>query len=156
MDRGTIALIVYAAGTLLFAFMLGGTFFEHVMLIPRWREPGGLAAWRSFTGDHHNGYFFLPFGFAALVCLAGGTALGWQTSPARNPYAFAATAILLAGLIFTGVYFIPRNRLLFLPSTPLRDDAEAAALLKQWIGAQYVRLTLLLGGLASAVIGLRK
>src|SRR5882724_11148309 len=147
MDRRALAVVIFALGTICFAFVVGGNLYEQVVCVPSWRAPGGLEAWRTFTGDHHAGYFFLSLAPAALILLAVGTALGWSRMPARNPYALFATVAVLAMLVFTLVYFLPRNRLLFVPATATSDAAEAAAVLKEWIVGNYVRLAVAISGL---------
>ena len=155
MDRSTIAIVLLALGAVCIALVLGGNIYEQIVCVPQWRSPRGLEYWRSI-GERHPGYFFLTFAPASLVCLAAGTAVGWRSSPMRNPYALYATLAVLAALIFTRVFFLPRNRLLFFPATATPDMALAGVLLEQWIVGNYVRVAVTLSGLASALVALRR
>lgn len=156
MDASSISLVLFALGTVCLSFVIGANVYEQVVCVPNWVRPGGLEAYRAFARDRHAGYFFLTFAPAALVCLAAGTALGWKAPGARDPYALYATLAVLGALIFTRVYFIPRNRLLFLPATATHNDSQATVLLRQWIVGNYVRVAVAVSGLVSALIALRK
>jgi hypothetical protein len=155
IDRSSIALVVFLVGTVCMSFVLGANIYEQVVCVPKWRTLAGLQAWRAFTGDLHAGYFFLTFAPAGLVFLAIGTALGWSQSPARNPYALYATLVVLGVLIFTRVYFIPRNVRLFLP-TGTQDEVEATTLISEWVIANYFRVAFMLTALVSALIAARR
>ncbi len=156
MNGVGVAIVFLSFGTLCFAFVIGGNLYEQVVCVPKWRAPGGLRAWRTFTGERHAGYFFLPTAAIALVCLATGTALGWRQSAARDPYALVATLSVFAALLFTRLYFIPRNRLLFMPATAIDDAQREGTLMNQWATANYVRVAISLVALASALMALRR
>jgi len=156
MASSEVAIALFGLGAACFAFVIGGNLYEVVVCVPRWRSPGGLQAWRTFTGPRHAGYFFLSFAPIALVLLAAGTALGIGDAPQRTPWAIYTTAAVLAMLVFTRVFFIPRNLRLFMLPTVTSDDDEAARLLRQWIAGNYVRVALSLTALASAIVALRR
>src|SRR5258706_13737230 len=113
MSRDTTAVVLLSLGTVGLAFVAGANLYEQVFCIPSWRTPEGWQAWRTLTEHRNAGVFFLPAAGGGLLCLAAGTALGWNHPAARNPYALAATLAMLAALVLTGAFFVPLNMRLF-------------------------------------------
>jgi len=156
MSRELASVVLVGMGAVALAFVIGANIYEQMICVPQWRTPEGMTAWRVMTSGVHPGYFFLTFAPTSLLLLGLGTAIGWNHPVERNLWALGATAAVLAGLILTKVHFLPLNSLLFLHPPPEQTHEEVLAMLRSWVGVNYARVAITLGGLISALVALRR
>jgi Domain of unknown function (DUF1772) len=152
----SIGLVFLGLGTAGLAFVIGANLYELVVVVPAWRSMDGLRTWREVIARRHPGYFFLTVAPSALLCLVVGTGLGWSHSGRRTAFSLAAVAALLAGLVFTKVFFVPRNRKLFLEPPSDESEGEVRQLVHQWIAANRLRVLIAGIGLMCALIAIHQ
>jgi hypothetical protein len=155
MNRETAAVVVFSLGTAALAFVLGANLYELIFLIPNWRTPEGLQAYRTLVAHRSPALFFQPLGNLSIVCLVVGTVLGWPSAAARRPWALGTTLAMLSALALTLAFFLPLNLRLFV--RPLNDAwPEVAKLVDRWAALGYLRLAITGGALVAAMGGLRR
>ena len=127
--------------------VLGGSLYQMIAEVPNWSTNPAeeLQAYRQFFRLSHAGYFFQTLVPFTLLSLLAATALLWNQGRAlRRPL-----LLLLAGLVvnevFTFAYFMPRNLVLFLPSTASIDADTVNTMAREWKMANYPRLVVTLG-----------
>jgi len=148
MTRALLWVSVLAWGIL-----LGGKLFDHVVLVGAWSAspPESLELLPygpRFPVD--TGDYFFPSSVALLLCSLGVFISGWRTPPRYRVWLFLPPPMLLVILIFTVVWFWPANRALWQialgAGDALEDPAEIAALVRQWV--IYDRMRIAAGALA--------
>ena len=69
-------------------------------------------------------------------------------------YLVVALASVVATLVFTLVYFIPRNRMLFFEPVEEQPGDRSRELVRQWERANVVRLLIQVPGVAASLFAL--
>jgi len=140
--------MLLAIGTINLGLLIGGNVFEQLYVMPGCRQAGGIATWKAFN-TRNVALFFLPLAVSAGLCLVASTALVYSDAK------LVAMASVVAALVLTGAYIIPRIVRVFARPRPGQTEAESLRLLGQYRSANRVRLVLAFSGLVCAVIALR-
>jgi hypothetical protein len=133
--------------------ILGAGLFQAVVDVPNFssRLPDTVHDFRACVRYSHPGYFFQVLVPIIVVSLLVSVTTGWNTPRARNRWVIGALAGIVGVEIFTFVYFMPRNDILFFGDLGRfsADVITAAAL--EWKNAQWLRLVVLAAATASAI-----
>jgi hypothetical protein len=69
-------------------------------------------------------------------------------------YAVVALASVVATLVFTFLYFFPRNRMLFFEPVEEQPGKRSREMVRQWERANVVRLLIQVPGIAASLFAL--
>jgi hypothetical protein len=147
----TDALLI--AGVLGQSTVLGANLFEYVVVVPNWRQPGGVAAYRALMRRRHPGHFFQTLVPATVVALLAALVVTLLTD---GPAVLIATALatVVVAEAFTLLYFMPRNRALFLAPVEAEPGARSMRLVNEWAVAAAIRIVLIAVGVLASLVGL--
>jgi hypothetical protein len=145
--------VVLALAVFCQSAMLGAGVFDAIVHSPNWRRAESLLAYRKLFQSRHPGHFFPVLASVTTVLLVAALLLS-VLSAASWAYAAVALASVAATMVFTLSYFIPRNRMLFFDPVEERPGPRSLALVRQWEGANVVRLLIQVPGVAASLIAL--
>lgn len=138
--------------------LLGGKLFDLRVLAGAWSAAPPESLQLLPYGPHYpvdTGEYFFPSSVALLICSFGALVSGWRTPPGYRVWLALPPLMMALTLAFTILWFWPANAALWAvaKSAPnaLQNRDEIAALAHQWIAYDWVRVTMGLVGLVSAV-----
>lgn len=154
MTRGLLWVAVVAWGVL-----LGGKLFDHVVLVGAWSADPPASLSLLPYGERYpvdTGDYFFPSSVALLLCSLGLFVSGWRT-PWRYRFSLVLPPLmLLVILVFTVRWFWPANAELWRVAQgapdALRDPSEIAAVVRQWVAFDRVRIV---AGLVAFLLSVR-
>jgi hypothetical protein len=127
--------------------------FDAVVHSPNWRQAESLLAYRKLFQSRHPGHFFQVTAPVTIILLVTALILS-LLSAANGVYAVVALASVMATAVFTLIYFIPRNRMLFFEPVEEQPGNHSRELVRQWERANVVRLLIQVPGVAASLIAL--
>ena len=143
---------------LAWGILLGGKLFDLRVLVGAWSAapPESLSLLPygpRFPVD--TGEYFFPSSVALLVCSFGALITGWKTPPGYRVWLVLPAAMLLVTLIFTILWFWPRNAALWAVASgapnAVRDQAEILRMVREWVTYDWLRVVVGMVGFASSV-----
>ena len=156
--RGRFTRMFLWISVLAWGILVGGKLFDLRVLVGSWSAspPESLSLLPygpRFPVD--TGDFFFPISVALLVCSFGGLIAGWNT-PSRFRILLAVPAVmLLVTLVFTVLWFWPANAALWAVArgapNAMRDHAEVAELVRQWVRYDWLRVAVGLVGFVCSI-----
>jgi len=135
------------------AALLGANLFEYVVSVPNWRQPDGLVAYRTLMRRRHPGHFFQTLVPVTTLLLIAALILGWRSQPALIGAGLASVVI---AEVFTLIYFMPRNRALFLSPVEAEPGALSMRLIREWSVAAVIRLAIVSIGVLAGLVALAR
>ena len=133
--------------------MLGAGVFDAVIHSPNWRQAESLLAYRKLFRSRHPGHFYQVTAPATIILLVTALILSLLDA-ASSVYAVVALASVVATMVFTRIYFIPRNRMLFFEPVEGQPGKRSRELVRQWERANVVRLLIQVPGIAASLFAL--
>ena len=133
--------------------LLGAGVFDAVVHSPNWRQAESLLAYRKLFQARHPGHFFPAMASVTTILLVASLILS-LLSAASWAYAAVGLTSVAATMVFTLVYFIPRNRMLVFDPVEERPGQRSRELVRQWEGANVVRLLVQVPGVAASLFAL--
>jgi hypothetical protein len=143
---------------LAWGILVGGKLFDLRVLVGAWSasppESLGLLPYGPrFPVD--TGDYFFPSSVALLVCSFGGLIAGWNTPSRFRALLAVPPLMLLATLAFTVLWFWPANAALWAVAqgapNAMRDQAEVAELVRQWVTFDWVRVAVGMAGFVCSI-----
>lgn len=134
-------------------FWFGGNLYESVVLSPNWSAspPASLIKLRQLFHITNPTHFFIPMAPVTVLATVAALIVGWKRAGNRRIWFILSSLCAVVGLAFTGIYFIPRNMILFTEAMDVLTDSEVIAMANEWITASYIRLVILAIGYFSAI-----
>jgi hypothetical protein len=133
--------------------ILGAGVYQAVVDVPNFsgQLPDSVRDFRACVRYSHPGYFFQALVPIIVASLLVSMTTGWNTPRARNRWVIGALAGTVGVEIFTFLYFVPRNDILFFGdlSRFSADVITTAAL--EWKNMQWLRIAALAAGTAAAI-----
>lgn len=127
--------------------------FDAVVHSPNWRQAESLLAYRKLFRSRHPGHFFQVTAPATIILLVTALILS-LLSAASWVYAVVALASVVATAVFTLIYFVPRNRMLFFEPVEEQPGKRSREMVRQWERANVVRLLIQVPGIAASLFAL--
>lgn len=127
--------------------------FDAVVHSPNWRQAESLLAYRKLFLSRHPGHFFQVTAPTTIVLLVTALILS-LLSAASWVFAVVALASVVATAVFTLIYFVPRNRMLFFEPLEEQPGKRSREIVRQWERANVVRLLIQIPGIAASLIAL--
>lgn len=145
--------VVFALATFSQSALLGAGVFDAVVHSPNWRQAESLLAYRKLFRSRHPGHFFQVTGPATIILLVTALILS-LLSTASWVYAAVGLASVVATVVFTLIYFVPRNRMLFFEPVEEQPGKRSREMVHQWERANVVRLLIQVPGIAASLFAL--
>lgn len=143
---------------LAWGILLGGKLFDLRVLAGAWSaSPPGSLSLLPYGPNYpvDTGQYFFPSSVALLVCSFGALITGWKTPPSYRVWLVLPAVMMLVTLIFTVLWFWPRNAALWAIAkgspTAIRDPAEVVRLARQWVTYDWLRVAMGAVGFVSAI-----
>lgn len=145
-NRPRIGFALFSLILVVYCIIVGGNVYQLIAEVPNWAaDPArALVIHRQFFHLSHAGYFFQTFVPFAILGLLGSTVLLWNRPRAANRWLLLALTGVVAAEVFTLVYFLPRNFILFLDPIGHVPTDTLLTTARQWQMANYLRLALVL------------
>ncbi|WP_247648527.1 DUF1772 domain-containing protein [Saccharomonospora xinjiangensis] len=142
-----LLIILAAATTVSFGAVLG----ETVMLYPNiFRDPpSSLVEAREFLVAGSPSDFFPPLGLAIVVASLAAVGATWRRKGIRAYVAGAAVVYLCCELLFSAVWFWPRNEIMFVDPVGTHSPELLRATAREFVAGHWVRLA---GGAITAAL----
>ncbi|WP_024873880.1 DUF1772 domain-containing protein [Saccharomonospora piscinae] len=143
----TLLIALTAATTVSFGAILG----ETVMLYPNifLDPPQSLVRAREFLVAGSPSDFFPPLGLAIIVLGAVAVLATWRRPGIRWYVAGAAAAYLCCELVFSAVWFWPRNEIMFVDPVGTHSAQFLRTTAEEFVAGHWARLA---GGAATAAL----
>lgn len=145
--------VVIALATFCQSALLGAGMFDAVVHSPNWRQAESLLAYRKLFHSRHPGHYFQIAAPAAIILLVTALILSLLSSTSWV-YAVVALASVVATAVFTLIYFVPRNRMLFFEPVEEEPGKHSREMVRQWERANVVRLLIQVPGIAASLFAL--
>jgi hypothetical protein len=145
--------VVLALAVFCQSALLGAGVFDAVVHSPNWRQAESLLAYRTLFRARHPGHFYPVTASVTSILLVAALILSLLTA-ATWVHPTVALASVVATMMLTLVYFIPRNRMLFFDPLEERPGRRSRELVRQWEGANVVRLLIQVPGVAASLFAL--
>jgi uncharacterized membrane protein len=154
--RARIVLVLLVLGVVGATMVLGANVYQAIVEVPNWNAdpPATVADFRACVRHSHPGYFFQVFVPLTILSLLVSLGLGWNKPKERNRWVMGALLGVLAAEIFTVVFFFPRNEILFFGPMEKLAASFVAQSAAEWKNAHFLRMAMLIAGVACAVRGL--
>lgn len=156
--RMRITRVLLWGSVLGWGILLGGKLFDLLVLVGAWSlsPPESLSLLpygARFPVD--TGEYFFPSSVALLVCSFGVLISGWKTPPRYRLLLAVPAVMLLVTLIFTVLWFWPRNAALWAVAqgapNAVQDPAEIIRMVRQWVAYDWLRVVVCVVGFVSSV-----
>ena len=156
--RMRITRVLLWGSVLGWGILLGGKLFDLRVLVGAWSlsPPESLSLLpygARFPVD--TGEYFFPSSVALLVCSFGVLISGWKTPPGYRLLLAVPAVMLLVTLIFTVLWFWPRNAALWAVATgapnAVQDPAEVVRMVRQWVAYDWLRVAVVAMGFVCSV-----
>ncbi len=138
--------------------LVGGKLFDLRVLVGAWSaSPPESLSLLPYSPNYpvDTGDYFLPSSVALLVCSFGALIAGWNTPPKFRALLAIPPVMLLVTLVFTVLWFWPANAALWAvakgSANAIRDPAEVAALVRQWVAYDWLRVGVGLVGFVCSI-----
>lgn len=137
--------VLFSLALTTFAVVMGGNIYQLIAEIPNWFNdiPDSLLAFRNFYKVTHAGYFFQTLAPATILCLIVAVILLWNRPKTANKWILATLVSVVLAEVFTGIYFMPRNFILFIDPIDEISTEELVNVANQWKTANYVRMVII-------------
>jgi len=145
--------VVFALAMVFQSALLGAGVFDAVVHTPNWRQAESLLAYRTLFRSRHPGHFFQVTAPATMILLITALILS-LLSAGSWVYAVVGLASVVATAVFTFIYFIPRNRMLFFAPMEEQPGKRSREIVRQWERANVVRLLIQVPGIAASLLAL--
>jgi hypothetical protein len=136
----------FSAALFIFSGVMGGSLYLIIVEVPNWSAdiPDSLDTYRHFFKISHAGYFFQILVPLTIICLIISTVLLWNRPKYANKYLLAVLVGVILAEVFTLIYFLPKNFILFF--NPLHDVTtdELMKVSSQWQTANYLRIAIIM------------
>jgi len=145
--RARITRLLLWISVLAWGILLGGKLFDLRVLAGAWsaNPPESLSLWpygSRFPVD--TGEYFFPASVALLVCSFGALISGWKTPANYRIWLLIPPLLLLVMMVFTVLWFWPRNAALWAIATggpdAVQDRAEILRMTRQWVRYDWIRV----------------
>jgi hypothetical protein len=122
--------------------VMGGNIYQIIAEVPNWSAdiPDSLIAYRSSFHITHPGYFFQSIIPLTILCLITASILLWNRPKAANKWMLIVLGGVVLAEAFTGIYFLPKNFILFLNPLEGVSTDQLIQVSKQWQTANYLRM----------------
>jgi|GEM_PF-2107954 len=139
--RSPTALFIWLS-VITFSLYFSGHLFDMSVIVPNWQlgDQESITRYRQFFHDATPRNYFNPVIFLGAIIPTIALFLGWDIN-LRLRSSIGITAITgIALLVFTFVYFDPKNEYLFY--TEQLDEKVVETMVKQWVYGDIGRLFL--------------
>ena len=138
--------------------VFGGLLLETVWIVPLWSGalPGSLTSW-NINPQHvfDPTTFYWIFTSSTVLAMAGIWIIDWKVPWRRRKWLAAASTCAVAAIVFTFIYFLPRNVWLFQRHGSGLTAEQITTLGNNWVVANWFRLTIIGIGFLCALGGFR-
>ncbi|MEO8066229.1 MAG: anthrone oxygenase family protein [Flavobacteriales bacterium] len=144
--RTTIGYYLLILAFFTFTAATGGGLYQLIAENPNWSAdlPASLIAHRAASTISHAGYFFQTMVPVCILSFIAATILLRNRPQAANRWLLLALGGVLVAEAYTGLYFMPRNFILFLDPIEGVPDETIRRAASEWLSANYVRLVIIL------------
>ena len=144
--RTRLGFTLFSLSLITFGVVMGGNIYQLIAEVPNWSAdmPTTLITFRNAFHVTHAGYFFQTFVPFTILLLIAATILLWNRPKQANRWTLAILGCVVVAEAFTGIYFLPRNFILFLD--PI-DNVSAEDIIrtgKEWKNANYFRVIIVI------------
>lgn len=138
--------LFFSLSFITYGAIVGGNVYQLIAEIPNWAGdiPVSLINYRNFFHNSHAGYFFQTLVPLTILALIVSTILLWNRPPEANRWILSSLIGIILAEAFTGIYFMPRNFILFLDpieGIPVEKLIRAG---NEWQWANYIRLVIVM------------
>lgn len=138
--------------------VFGGLLLETTLIVPLWSGalPGSLTSWNinpQHVFDPTN--FYRLFTSTTVLSILGIWIVDKQTPWRRRKWLVAASICAAGAILYTFIYFLPRNVWLFQKHGGGLSSEQITTLGNHWVVANWLRLTIIGIGFVSALYGFR-
>lgn len=138
--------------------VFGGLLLETAWVVPLWSGalPGSLTSW-NINPQHvfDPTSFYWIFTSSTVLAMVGIWIVDWKTPWRRRKWLTAASSCAVAAILFTFIYFLPRNVWLFQRHGSGLTAEQITMLGNHWVVANWFRLTIIGMGFFCALYGFR-
>ena len=138
--------------------VFGGLLLETAFIVPLWSGalPESLTSWN--INPHHvfdPTKFYWIFTSATVLAMLGIWIIDMKSSWRQRKWLIAASACAVAAIVYTFIYFLPRNVWLFQRHGSGLSAEQITTLANHWVVANWLRLTIIGIGFLCALYGFR-
>ncbi len=134
----SFALLAYGA-------VMGGNIYQIIAEVPNWSAdiPNSLIAYRNSFHITHPGYFFQTLVPLTILSLIVSVILLWNRPKLANKWTLSVLSGVILAEIFTGIYFLPKNFVLFLDPIEGIPTEQLIKIGNHWQTANYLRMAII-------------
>jgi hypothetical protein len=145
-SRTRAGFILFSFALAAFGAVMGGNIYQIVAEVPNWASniPDSLASYRKFATVSHAGYFFQSLVPFIILSLITATILLRNRPRQANRWLMITLGGVILAEAFTGIYFLPRNFILFLDPIEGVPAEQLIKTGKEWQSANYIRMLMIL------------
>lgn len=127
-----------------FGITTGGNVYQLIAEVPNWSAdiPNSLINYRIFLRLHLPAYFFQTIVPVTILTLIVSTILLWNSPKTANKWMILSVGGVILAEAFTGIYFLPKNFVLFLDPIEGVSAVQLKILGAQRQTANDIRLTI--------------
>lgn len=154
MTRLHIAQALLFVSVLAWSLWFGGLIYEMVVILPLWSAspPESVQEWNARPQYVINPTrFYLPVALATILSAVAASIAGWNVPRSRRLWLVIAAVCAMTTLVFTIVFFFPRNEVLFRNQSSGLTGEEITAIAHGWIRANWLRVCIMAAGFFSAL-----
>ncbi len=143
--RQQLGCALFSLALLTYGAVMGGNIYQIIAEVPNWSAdiPNSLRAYRESFHITHAGYFFQTLVPLTILSLIASTVLLWNKPRSSNKWKLITLGGVLAAEIFTGIYFLPKNFILFLDPIEEVSTEYLSTVAHQWEVANYFRMAII-------------
>jgi hypothetical protein len=156
--RARLTRLFIWVSVLAWGILLGAKLFDLRVLVGAWSASPPASLKLLPYGSQYpvdTGEFFIPSSAALLLASCGALVSGWRTPLKYRGWLAVSAVMIFATLIFTVMYFWPRNAALWAvakgTATALQDPAEIRKMVHDWVACDWLRVAMASVGFVAAV-----
>lgn len=134
--------------------VFGGLLLETAFIVPLWSGalPESLTTW-NVNPQHvfDPTVFYWIFTSMTILAMAGIWLAGWKIPSPQRKWLLVASVCAVTAIVYTFIYFLPRNVWLFQKHGSGMSAEDITALASNWVVANWLRITIIGIGFLSAL-----
>ncbi len=149
-----IAQALLWVSVLAWSLWFGGLIYEMVVILPLWNTslPESVIEWNARPQYVINPTrFYLPVALTTILSSVAALIAGWGMPRSRRIWLVISAVCAITTLVFTIIYFFPKNEVLFRNQSSGLSGEEITVIAHGWVMANWLRVCIMAAGFFSAL-----
>lgn len=154
MIRRRISQALLWVSVLAWSLWLGGLLHEMVVILPPWSAspPESVLEWNARPQYVINPTgFYPPVALTTVLSSVAALIAGWGMPSSRRRWPAISAVCAFTTLVFTIIYFFPKNEVLFRNRSSGLSGEEITVIARGWVTANRLRVCIMAAGFLSAL-----